>query len=304
MLKRVFTAILFCIFISLTSQACDICGCGFGNYYIGMLPQFNRSFIGIRYHYQHFHTQLANDKTQFSNDYFQSLELWGGFNIGKKWQALVFIPYSFNQQNSDDGLSRTKGLGDVAVLVNYSLLEKTSLTSNNKLLFQQLTIGGGVKLPTGKSDIDANAPDIVALANSQLGSGSTDLMVNAGYTIKINRAGFVTNLNYKYNTGNKENYKFGNRFSSNSFVIYSLMAGNVSIIPNLGFLYENSNSNSLNNNKVAETGGTISLGSIGVEFQIKRIGFGLNAQLPLAQNFASGQTENKIRGMAHVSWAF
>jgi hypothetical protein len=31
---------------------------------------------------------------------------------------------------------------------------------------------------------------------------------------------------------------------------------------------------------------------------------GFNAQLPLAQNFAENQTREKVKGMAHVSFAF
>src|SRR5947209_730116 len=164
-MKKFFLLITI-ILITCTANACDICGCGLGNYYIGMLPQFDRSFIGMRYHYMHFHTQLANDKTQFSNDYFQSTEIWGGMNIGKRLQVLAFIPYSFNKQISDDGLRKSNGLGDIALLVNFPLLEKSSLNKNNKLVFQELKIGGGIKLATGKSEIDPSASDIVALANS------------------------------------------------------------------------------------------------------------------------------------------
>jgi hypothetical protein len=293
----------FVYLFTLSGYSCDICGCGLGNYYIGMVPQFNGSFFGVRYHYRAFHTQIAADKTQFSNDYFNTVELWGGLNIGKRWQVLAFVPYSFNKQISDDGVTKSNGLGDIATLVNYSLLEKTTVNKHNKLVFQQLWIGAGIKAPTGTSAIDPSAADIVALANSQLGSGSTDFLFNAAYTMRINKIGFTTNSSYKINTRNKESYHFGNRFSSNNFFHYSIKKGNATIIPNIGFLYEHSMANKLNNAAVAQTGGFAGMGAAGVEVSFKKISVGFNAQAPVFQDYAEGQTQTRFRSMVHVTFA-
>ena len=289
--------------ISLSGYACDICGCGLGNYYIGMVPQFNHSFFGLRYQYRYFHTQIANDKTQYSNDYFQTVELWGGFNFGKNWQVLAFVPYSVNRQVSDDGTKNSNGLGDIAAILNYSLLESSRLNANNKLVFQQLWIGAGIKAPTGSSQIDPNSPDIVALANSQLGSGSTDFMLTTAYTIRIDKLGFTTNLSYKINTANSESYRFGNHFSSNNFFYYSVRSGKTTFTPNIGILYEQSASNQLKNIKVDQTGGFATLGAAGVEMSLKKISIGLNIQAPIVQDYAMGQTQTKVRGMVHFTFA-
>src|SRR5215218_3212967 len=74
------------IFSAFQSGACPICGCGVGGFYIGILPSFDRKFMGVRYQYMRYETHIANDASQFSHDYYRTLELWGGWSIGKKWQ--------------------------------------------------------------------------------------------------------------------------------------------------------------------------------------------------------------------------
>jgi hypothetical protein len=39
-----------------------------------------------------------------------------------------------------------------------------------------------------------------------------------------------------------------------------------------------------------------------VEFKFNRINIGINSHLPLAQNFAEGQTPLKFAGMMHVTF--
>ncbi|HEX4850496.1 MAG TPA: transporter, partial [Puia sp.] len=96
--RRLFLLLVTFLTLSSATMACDICGCGGSNIYMGLLPNFKSKFIGVRYHYSHFHTVLASDQTQFSNNYYNTIELWGGWNIGKKWQVLAFVPYYVNKQ--------------------------------------------------------------------------------------------------------------------------------------------------------------------------------------------------------------
>lgn len=303
-MKRIIFVILFtsaCSFSKL--QACDICGCGVNNYYIGILPQFNHTFFGTRYYFSSYNTRLTADPTQFSKDFYQSIELWGGWNIGKKFQVLAFVPYNFNHQYSDEGVINTKGLGDITLLGSYKLFDIRSVTTGSKVISQQLWIGGGIKFPTGKFNLESTAQDVASIANGQLGSGSIDFLLHAMYNIRINRLGFNSAASYKINSANRDQYKFGDKLLLSSIAFYSLPSSKITINPNVGLLYEHTGTSELQAGKIALTGGSILNGSAGIEMSFKKMAIGFNVQLPVTQNFAQGQTKENIKGMVHVSFA-
>ncbi len=300
--------ILSVIFLFMLSAAftCPICGCGVGGFYIGLLPVNQNSFIGLRYEYSHYDTHLKNAPDQFSEDRYKMVELWGGFTVGKKWQILGFVPYHVNKQNTDDGLKIKNGLGDITVLANYKLWQSAKITQNHKMFKHELWIGAGVKLPTGTYSVDLTNPETeLGDVNSQMGTGSVDFIANAMYNIHINKIGINTTANYKINTTNSSNFKYGDRFSVNSFAYYQARAAKaIYVAPNVGVLYEYASPNFLANSKVNETGGYVTLASAGLEVNYRKITIGATIQMPFAQQFAHGQTEAKTRGLMHITYAF
>lgn len=303
-MKKIILVISVALFSINTTRACEICGCGSGNYYIGLMPQFKHHFLGLRYQYKRFSTVMADDPTQFSKDYFKTMELWGGWNIGKKWQVLAVIPYNFVHQVSDDGITNNQGIGDIAMMVNYKVLNKNSTTAKGKTIAQQFWIGAGVKTPTGKFNVDAADPALVAIANTQTGTASIDYMLNAMYNIQVNKFSVSTSASYKINSSNTDKYAFGNKFSASSIAAYSIKRDQFSILPNAGLMYENTAINKLDKEKVAQTGGYLLTASGGIEISYKKFTVGANMQLPISQSFATGQTELKLRGMTHITFAF
>lgn len=299
MKKIIFTSTL--IFLLQASFACDICGCSSGNYFVGPFPWFHKHFVGIRYTFRSFHSIVKNDASQFSKDFYQTAEVWGGWNIGKKWQLLTFLPYNINRQASDDGIMKSNAFGDITVIANYNLLSNKTKSKHGNGVSQQLWIGAGLKLPTGKFSADVD--DFIPSANNQTGTGNVDFLLNSMYSIRINNWGISNNINYKINQG-AHNFQFGNRFNASTFVFHSVAAPKATFNPNAGLLYENLKANKQGNLKIDDTGGNALLAAAGLETSFNKIAIGFNAQLPVSQHLSNGQTTARVRGMLHVTYAF
>jgi hypothetical protein len=309
-MKKIFLSIIIILFTSTIVSACPICGCGVGGFYIGLLPTYKSQFLGLRYQYSHYKTRLDDSPDEFSNDHYHQVELYGGVTLGK-WQMMGFVPYHINHQVTDEGVLNRNGLGDISLLANYKLWESSKLNKDNSSFMQEFWLGAGIKLPTGKYLVDfgdsthEDLEELLGDVNSQLGTGSTDFIFNAMYNIHTGKVGINTAANYKVNTANSGNFKYGDRLAVNSFAYYELKTGrHIFMAPNIGLLYEYSTPNKLANEKVDNTGGYVMLGSAGLDINFTNITVGTNVQLPFAQNYAQGQTVEKINGLVHVTYTF
>jgi hypothetical protein len=298
--KKFYISLAFTFFI-VTCSACDICGCSAGDYFIGPYPQFNKHFIGLRYSFRNYFSRVAEEPTEFSKDFYQTIELWGGMKLGKKWQLTGFMPYNINRQHSDDGKRRSNAIGDITLIANYTVLNIANSTTNKKLLTHRLLIGGGVKLPTGKFNADPD--EIIPDANNQPGTGSVDYLVNAMYSFHKSNWGINSNVTYKVN-GSSSSFHFGNRLNVSSYFFKTFNCKSTAFNPNVGVTFENLNSNQLDKVGIASTGGSVMLAAAGLEMGIKRMIIGVNVQQPFIQDLSAGQTTAKTRGMLHVTYVF
>jgi len=298
--RKIFFVFLFVITVHHLS-ACDVCGCSSGNYFLGPTPQFGKQFIGLRYSFRSFNTVLSNNSSQYSKDLYQTTELWGGLKLNKKFEILAFVPFNINHSTTDDGVKTNNGLGDITVIGNYNIFSNESLCSDSVNFSHQLWFGAGVKLPTGKFNVDTSI--IVASANDQAGTGSYDFLITASYNYMLHNWGLTSNVTYKINQAASD-YRFGNRFDATIFGYHSFTSNKNSISPNIGLLYENLKPNQFASEDVISTGGYALLGAIGLEARFDKITTGFNLQLPLAENISDGQTKINIRGMLHLTYAF
>jgi hypothetical protein len=291
------------LLLSPASFACDACGCSNSGSYFGLMPQSNKSLIGIRYQRLNFVTH-PDSRVLRTEETFNVTEIYGRFFPVKRVQVMAFLPYRFAQQITTSETKKQNGISDATVLVNYNVINTFMDTESTSNFSHTLLLGGGVKIPSGRFRYDENKLTEVANENFQSGTGSTDFILNAFYTIKKDQWGLAMNVSRKFNTTNADHYRFGNQLYGTVDLYRTFNVGRLSITPNLGAYGEKSDLGTRDGKKVLETGGTLISGVAGVTFFANRWTLGISTQKPLSQNLSAGFVEAKSRGMIQVGWLF
>lgn len=300
-MKKIIYLLLPGIMALLQARACDVCGCSASSQFLGVLPGAEYNFAGLQYlhsDYSGFHPSLyENRPLEHSHDYYNTLQLWGRYNIAKHYQLFVFVPYQDNLHRQDSANSTNKGIGDISVIASRQVLDK-----EHKGWTQLLTAGAGLKLPTGRHD-SVSVLDRQGLPNMQPGTGAADILINANYTLRRRQAGLNAEAAYTFTTPSRDSYKYGNRFTGTVLGFYSLTAGKVSLMPVTGVRYEytlhdydNYRRRWLNE----QSGGYMCFAVCGVQAYYKHIGARITYQLPMYQHYASGYVSANNKSEAGV----
>lgn len=308
MKKRI---ILICVvlftFVSKESKACDICGCGAGGYYIGLLPDFNQQVVGIRYRGNALQTHLNHqgERSVLTRDeLYHTLEVWGGITIKDKMRILAYVPYNFNIQMEDGIKEQQSGIGDPAIQGFYRLLRKTKTTDKNQLMVNEFWLGGGVKLPFGKYEQQTSVEE-QGVNLFQLGTGSLDFLITGMYDLRIQDFGVHLNASYKLNTTNRDQYYYGNRISATVQAYRKFrLNSNWMIAPNLGVGTEYSSKDFDHGYSILASGGHAVFGVIGTEINFKKMAIGGQYQFPFYQKMANNTVKIDHKWMMHLSYTF
>lgn len=305
MKKIILLLIVFCTTGSV-SNACDICGCGVGSGYIGILPDFNTKIIGLRYRFSSIRTHVGiggSSSYLTTSERYHTTELWSAFRLSKKFRLMFTVPYNFNDKANSSGYHEKNGWGDANIQGFYNLLNSRQAAGKNKLLVQSLWLGGGIKLPTGKYE-PSNKQNSNDANVFQLGTGSVDVSLNAMYDIRLQDLGLNINSSYKINFRNRHDYTYGNKFSLNAQLYHKFRLGHYcSIAPNAGLGLEYAAKDSDRGFKMDVSGGNMTTGIIGAEISYRSIVAGFNFQQPIRQNLANGMVRAGNKAMAHIAFA-
>lgn len=285
-MKRKLSVLLFLIaFTSTPSRGCDVCGCSLGGNYFGILPLYNKNFVGVRWSQARFHSYIQatqNLPAQHSEDTYQKFELWGRYYLGRRVQLFAFIPYVYNSMDGTDQKIYAHGIGDVSIVANYVMLN----TGNQDTDFKHMLLAGaGLKLPTGKFDLTDQGK--IINRNFQMGTGSLDVIFNAVYTVRYRQAGMNFETGYKVNTRNRDHYLFGNQYRASAQLFFWQKAGPLSLLPHGGVYFEQAAMHKERAIYQVNTGGDAWLASGGLDIYVKRVTLGVNFQRPIAQHYNS-----------------
>lgn len=303
MRKHFFVVVI--MFFTNTSRACDICGCGVGGSYIGLLPDFQKKVLGLRYRYSTLlsHIGAGGSATYLTtSERYYTGEFWAGWNIKKNLRLMLSVPFGINERVSQGVKLSKNGIADISALAFYQLFNKSKTTSANKMLVQTIWLGGGIKLPAGKY-ISADQSTNNQNSNLfQLGTGSVDFSANIMYDLRIQDAGFNISGSYKMNTANKYGYRYGNKFAGSVQAYHKFKINKqITVAPNTGIAFEKSGQDTENKFVVFTSGGKILYGTIGMENRLGKISVGINWQTPLQQKLANGVVKSNNRLMIHLS---
>ncbi|GLU55365.1 hypothetical protein [Dyadobacter frigoris] len=302
-MKTRYIALYFLLLWSPTTFACDACGCSNSGAYFGLMPQSNKSLLGIRYNRMNFVTHPDSHVLR-TEETFNVTEVYARFFPIKRVQVMAFLPYRFAQQVTTSDTKKQNGLSDVTVLVNYNVINTLMDKEKSSDFNHTLMIGGGIKLPTGRFRYDENNVTDVANANFQSGTGTTDFILNAFYTINKDQWGLAMNVSRKFNTTNSDHYRFGNQLYGTADLYRSFKVGSYSLTPNVGVYAEKSELGVRDGKKVLETGGTLLNGTVGLTLFANRWTLGVSGQKPLSQNLSTGFVQARSRALIQVGFLF
>lgn len=305
-MKRSTFLALALVLYSLTTQACDICGCGAGMSYLGVLPQFNQNLVGLRYQYSNFLHPSSNvnsndASSQVLEDRFYRTEAWLRYYPAERWQLFVNVPYSVNQRIETQRTTQIEGIGDININVNYTLLDYgDSITSEWKNL---LLVGGGIGLPTGKYQQRDNTK-LMLPSGFQVGSGAYSYNLHLIHTLRYRTWGLNTNLRYTFNGENELSYNYGNQFSGAMALFYWGETKNFAYLPSVGISLEHFEQDSEYDLLKEFSGGNFVNLTVGLDLYIKRFYINTFVQIPLSQEIPSSQPSGKANAGIGLAYFF
>lgn len=297
--------IFFLLGLSQISLACEVCGTAMTGSYNGIYPQFSNRLVGQRYGYSKFsHPNTLdnyNGTSRVLEDTYQVVEAWGRFYPTPRIQLLAFVPYQFNKREETERTTEISGVGDLTVSANYTIIN-TGDSLNRKFKHTWLA-GGGITLPTGKYQArDENGTSLPA--QFQIGTGAYAFRFMTNYTIRYKGWGLNTNLNYTVRGENERNYQFGNQSAIAVGAFYWFKWKETSILPNIGYSFEDFQADLEDGRTKESTGGTMQFLNIGMDVNMNRIFLRTFVQVPLSQELPEAQPTTGARINGSIAWVF
>lgn len=213
-----------------------------------------------------------------------------------------------NDMRMNMKMDTVEGFGDITLMGLYTLY-----TDKPDLPTKKVTLGLGVKTPTGKNDEEFDSGSL-AHAAMQTGTGSWDPLFLVNYMHAFHPVIFQTNLFYQMTTEGDEGYEFGDKISFDIIGRYQAARHlNPGLELNLFYAGQDTDHDdrysrpdeSLIDN--TDNTGVTSL-SVSPSLQIKIPGTGgsivLKFQQPLYQHARGIQQVVDWRAMASIVWAF
>ncbi len=171
--------------------------------------------LDIGLHYEFLRTQGKHAGRDEMNDPDHTEAIWKrvtmtlGYGVIPRLSVNAIIPYvwknkAWHDDTYGDLSNQTDGLGDVTFMARYSLLARSFVD------FRELSVGLGVKTPTGPTDRENYGGPVPLML--QPGTGSWDYTASLSYYLGTESVDWFASASVVF-TGEYEGYKFGDQVS-------------------------------------------------------------------------------------------
>ena len=328
-MKKLFV-VLSILSLSRSADACDYCNC-----YVGLDPQYKRSFIGVRQHASLFKGSHQSDEELLESGITSATfretrttyELHGQFFPVPKIQLLAFIPYSISDESVHGTVSETfnsqithgnhthvesvtesrefagsrviSGVGDPLLIAHYQLWN--SLGEDSTDFSNRFLAGAGVKFPMGNWRIQEGEDPMERL--HEPGTGSWDFLISSLFIAQKNKTGFRIQANYLFAGTNGQSFRFGNKLNVNMTVLHHIGRNKFSFYPNAGLFWESSSRDQDGDRVLNGTGGAVLFTQAGCDIYLGRVSLHTAIQLPVIQELNETQPRTTWRLYTGLSYS-
>lgn len=257
--KIIKTAITLAVFTAQTlllqkAKACDVCGASSSFNGFGQIATLSNNFLLSEYRYQYYaHPNTGSNK---SWDVVQSMNLeygWRWDSMPRLLNTLQMPLKSVNRYQVYEAPFQKISLGDIQWKSIYTLYDNRNYTLSDQWK-HVVFANAAVKLPTGKYQTRGAEKELLP-NHLQPGTGAWQFDVGATYLGKINNLAFLTTINTQFSTQNELSYRFGNRQSWATAMMYAINSRNTMFYPQLGIQYDNWQTDKEYNQSLTTTGG-------------------------------------------------
>lgn len=304
---------IFCILIlpGYSAVACDFCNC-----YLGLNPGYNKNTVGFRSSLRNTSLEIPGQNLRISHfgeghpvedgggmleETFLGFELFARLYPTSKLQLIVNMPYSINTIDYNQQSETRSAFSDLTLMGMYQLANTTTLDSMR--VRHRLFGGAGIKLPTGKY----KTPEDVTIPMADhlySGTGSFDVLFGVSYLGKFRNFGWNVDLNYKLNTKNSLDYKFGNTINLVPRVFYEYKLHSFILYPHLGVAFEKGAADEDDGLEQTDTGGQMIFGTGGLDVYYKMVSLSSDVRLPVYENMADGMPTDKSWFITSLNFHF
>lgn len=302
----------------LPGRACDQCGCGL---LLGVQPYDHANNFGFQWRMRYLHGDIMPlatapikvlkhaghsdapaDVPASYTEVYAVLEARGQFWLGQRMSLTASIPLLNNFQ-AVDGIRHADiyAVGDPMLLARYAVLASTSGPDTTRLR-HRLTVGLGVKLPLGRTDVEQFGRELPH--DLQPGTGTWDGMLTLEYTVRGGAWGTSLGLMGRYNGEMEGGYRMGHNATFTSEVFRIIPIKSVSLLPSAGVYFESTMQDEMDGVADPSTGENTLFSHLGARLWWHNIGVSFTWQHALVNDIGALMIPNRERFTAGIIYSF